>query len=117
MQDKLYLPESIPDNYHYAVFSNYYVTLYKQPSAHNEVLDYYRIYYTYSPGLVTTGTTTFGSYNTTYFDDLPVSRDWFDRPDIWSIVGCVFVCSCLGLMCINLITSFFKKGGMLSGLI
>lgn len=117
MNDKLYLPDNIPSDYHYAIFGNYYVTLYNKPSAQGETLDYYRIYFNYSPGLYTSGTTTFSSYNRTYFDNIPVSKDWFDRPDILNIVGVVFICSILGLFVINLFTSFFKKGGFLSGLI
>ena len=46
--DKLYISD-IPSEYHYVQLSNDYITLYNQPSAQNETLDYYRIYLNVSP--------------------------------------------------------------------
>ena len=117
MSDKVYIPSSVPDGFIYGQYSNDYITLYNKPDAQNETLTYYRIYYKYSSGLVTTGTTTFSNYNRTYFDSIPVSRDVFDRPDFVNIVVLVFIVSVFGIWLINLITSFIRKGGVLSGLV
>lgn len=113
MSDKVYLPSDIPYGYDYGVYSNGYITLYDRPSAQNETLTYYRIYYGYSDGLVTTGTTTFGQYNRTYFEQIPTSRDFFDRPDCFKIVTIVFILCFFGVWLFNLITSFIRKGGLL----
>lgn len=115
-KDVLYISD-IPSEYHYAVFSNDYVTLYNQPSAANETLDYYRIYYKVSPGTYITGTQYFNSYNTTYFVDYPVSNSVWDRPDLDKILLCVLILAVFGVFLINLVTSIIKKGGILGGLL
>lgn len=117
MSDKLYLPTSIPDGYNYAVYSNGYITLYNQPSAQNETLTYYRIWYGYSDGLVSSGQTSFSSYSRTYFDYINTSRDVFDRPDFVNICTITFILCFFGVWLFNVMTSFFRKGGVLSGLI
>lgn len=117
MSDKLYLPSDIPDGFNYAVYSNGYITLYNQSSAQNETIPYYRIYYGYSDGFVTTGYSSFGQYNRTYFDYVNTSRDFFDRPDAFKIVTIVFILCFLGVWLLNLMTSFIRKGGVLGGLV
>lgn len=117
MSDKLFLPSDIPDGYTYAQYSNGYITLYNQASAQNETLTYYRIWYGYSDGFVSTGQTTFSNYNRTYFDYVNTSRDFFDRPDAFKIVTIIFVLVFFGVWLLNLMTSFVRKGGVLGGLI
>lgn len=117
MADKVYLPSDIPSEFTYGQISNGYITLYAQPSAQNETLQYYRIYYGYSDGLITTGTTTFSNYNRTYFDFIPTSREFFDRPDAFKIVTIVFIVCFFAVWLFNLITSFIRKGGVLGGLV
>lgn len=117
MSDKVYLPSDIPSDYHYAVFTNDYVTLYNQPSAQNETLNYYRIYFNYSSGMYVTGQSTFSQYSRTYFYDVPVSREFFDRPDSYKIVLIIMVLAVFGLWLFNLMTSIVKKNGLLSGLL
>lgn len=116
MSDKLYLPSDIPSDYTYAQYSNGYITLYNQPSAQNETLTYYRIWYGYSPGLVSSGQTSFGAYNRTYFDYVSTSRDIFDRPDFFNILSITLLITVCGLWFFNLMTSFVRKGGLLGGL-
>lgn len=117
MSDKIYLGSQIPDGFHYAQYNNSYITLYNQPSAQNEILPYYRIYFPYSYDLVSTGSTSFGSYNRTYFEDVPVSRSFFDRPDAFKIVTIVFILTFFALFLFNLFTSIFRKGGIFGGLL
>lgn len=115
-KDTLYISD-IPEEYHFADFNDWYVDLYNQPSARNETLTYYRIYYNCSPGTYVTGTRTFGSYNTTYFDDYPVSGEVWYRPDLDGILTCVFIIAFFGAFLINLITSIVKKDGLLGRLL
>lgn len=114
--DKLYISD-IPSEYHYAQISGDYITLFNKPSASNETLDYYRIYFKVSPGFYVQGSQTFGNYNTTSFIDVDVSNSVWDRPDIDGILTSVFILAFLGVFLINLVTSIIKKGGILGGLL
>lgn len=116
MSDKIYLPSEIPDGFEYAQFGNGYVTLYDQANVSDDTLEYYRIYYNYSSGLVTHGFTTFGSYLTT-FEQVETSREFFDRPDSSNIVVIILIISVFGLWLFNLMTSIVKHNGLLSGLL
>lgn len=115
MSDNIYLTSDIPDGFIYGEVTRDYIDLFNKNSFRNENAIFYRIYYNYSSGLVVPGTRSFGNYTTTY-QQLPVSRDFFDRPDFYSIVIIVFVISIFGLWLVNLITSIFKRGGLLGGL-
>lgn len=113
--DTLYIGD-IPSEYHYAVFSGDYITLYNQPSAYNQTLNYYRVYDYENGFFYSTGQTTFSQYNRTDFQDISVSNDWLYRHDIDIIF---VVCLCIFLMFIfvfNIMTSCFKKGGVFGGL-
>lgn len=115
MSDKVYITDNIPDDFNYAQFSNGYITLYNQQSADNEDLEYYRLHYDYSSGLVTHGYQSF-----TYpveFEFVETSRHFFDRPDSFSIVFILLVLCVFGLWLFNLFTSLVKHNGLLSGLL
>ena len=116
MSDKIYIPDTVPDGYIYGSINNYYVDLFNKPSFQNETATYYRIYYSYSDGLVTSNTRSFSNYNPTTFEQLPVSRSVFDRPDFINIVGVTLLFAFCGIWLFNLITSFIRKGGLLGGL-
>lgn len=113
--DTLYIGD-IPTDYHYAVFSNGYITLYNRPNATNITLDYYRIYTTNNGFYYSTGTTSFGNYQTTYFTDINVTQDWHYRTDISSIYVSAFILIFFVCWLFNLTSSIIKKGGMLGGL-
>lgn len=116
MSDKVYLPSVIPDGFEYAQFSNGVITLYNQSSVYDDTIEYYKIHYDYSSGLVTHGYQTFGAF-TTDFEQVDVSREFFDRPDCMSIVFIVLTLSIFGLWVFNLMTSLVKRGGLLGGLL
>lgn len=117
MADKVYLPDSIPENYKYGEITRDYIDIYNKSSFQNETATYYRIYYNYSSGLVQQRTRTFTSYNATTFFELPVSREVFDRPDFCNILTCVFFVAILGVVLFNIFTSFVRKGGLFSDLL
>lgn len=107
---------SIPKEYHYAVWGSDYVTLYNRPSAQNITLPYYRIYFN-APGFhFSQGNQTFSQYNATTFQDIEVSDKWYYRKDNFTILFFFLVITICTFWLVNLFTSIFKKGGLLSGL-
>lgn len=117
MADRVYLPDSIPQDYVYGEITRDYVDLYNKRSFQNETATYYRIYYNYSSGLVQERIRTFSSYNPTTFSELPTSREVFDRPDFCNILSCVFFVCIFGILLFNIITSFIRKGGLFNELL
>ncbi len=113
--DTLYIGD-IPSDFKYAVFSNDYITLYNQPMAQNETLQYYRIYKNYDNFMYSTGTTNF-NYNMTNFTEINVSDNWLYRGDIDKIFVVTFIICVLFIFVFNIATSVFKKGGVFGGLL
>lgn len=114
--DTLYIGD-IPLEYKYAQFSNGYITLYNKPYGNNETLDYYRIYTTNNGFYYSQGQTNFGNYNTTYFQEIEVTDNYLYRNDLDAIYIVCFITVVTFIFGLNIITSFFKKGGVLSGLL
>lgn len=112
--DTLYIGD-IPSDYHYAVFSNDYVTLYRVPTAQNTDLDYYRIYFNYDGFFYSTGTTHVNNFTT--YQDISVTDSFWYRPDISNIVQTSFLLFFMIIFVFNLITSFVRRGGILGGLL
>lgn len=113
--DTLYIGD-IPSDYHYAVFSNDYVRLYRVPSAQNQTVDYYQIYTNYDGFFYSTGSQTVGNTRT-YYTDISVSNYWMYRSDIDKIFTVCFIIVLMFIFCFNLITSCIKKGGVFGGLL
>ena len=114
--DTLYIGE-IPLEYHYAVFSDNYITLYNQPSGYNETLNYYRVYTTNNGFFYSQGDTDFGRYQATIFTDINVSNNWMYRSDIDKIFLVCFIIILMFIFVFNIVTSVFKKGGVFGGLL
>lgn len=112
--DTLFIGD-IPQDYHYAVFSNGYITLYNQPSGYNQTLNYYRVYTNNNGFYYSTGQTSFG-YNTQTFDNINVSDNWLYRSDIDKIFIVCFIIFLMFIFVFNIVTSVFKKGGVFGGL-
>ena len=113
--DTLYIGD-IPSEYHYASFSNGYITLYNQDTGHNNTLDFYRIYTNNNGFFYSSGTQNFGqSYQ--YFDNINVSNNWLYRNDIDKIFIVCFIIFFMFLFVFNIATSVFKKGGVFGGLL
>lgn len=113
--DTLYVGD-IPQDYKYAVFSSDYITLYNQPTATNETLQYYRIFTNYENFMYVTGFTDF-RYNTSTFTEISVSNNWLYRNDIDKIFTVSFFFILLFIFVFNIVTSVFKKGGVFGGLL
>lgn len=114
--DTLFIGD-IPSDYHYATFSNGYITLFNKSHGQNETLNYYRIYTNNNGFYYSTGSQSFSAYNPTYFQEINVSNDWIYRSDIDKIFTVSFFCIFLFIWVFNIVTSVFRKGGVLGGLI
>lgn len=114
--DTLYIGD-IPTEYHYAVFSNDYITLYNTNFLYNGTYDYYRIYTNLGGFYYVQGQTTIGNYNSITVQNVNVSDNWLYRQDIDKIFLVVFILCILFVFVFNIVTSVFKKGGVFGGLL
>ena len=112
--DKLYICD-IPSSYHYARFGTNYVELFDRPSATNTTLTSYRLYNYNNTYLYTTQQVQFGNYNTTYFQDIPVTNAWAYRGDFPLIMLTLFISVVAFIFFFNIGTSLVKRGGVFHG--
>lgn len=115
MNDTIYVG-NIPKDYKYARFNSNYIDLFKQPNLEG-VLDYYRIYMYNNLFEYEHMSTTFSQMNSTTAKLVNVTDDFRYRRDFPSICFVALLNILIILVIVNLITSVFKKGGLLSGLI
>ena len=115
--DTLYIGD-IPNDYCYAVFNNGYVDLYNTNNfISGRTYPYFRVYLTYNEFLYSKGTTTISNYSNLTTTKIDVSQDMIYRRDFDKICSTTFII-CFGIILIfNIITSMFKKGGLLGGLL
>lgn len=113
--DTIYIGD-IPSQYKYARFSNDYIDLFNVPSAYNTNLTYYRIYFNSPSFLYSRNTQSFGN-TVTSFQEVPVSNDFVYRKDFGDICLVAFIIGICSIFILNAITSVFKKGGVLGGLL
>lgn len=114
--DTIYIGD-IPSSYHYAIFSNDYITLYNRSSLTNGTFDYYRIYYNSPYFIYSQGSTQVGQYNTTYCTDVDVSSSWWYRHDLCGILTCTLIIVLFFTFLLNIFSSVIKKGGVFGGLL
>lgn len=115
--DKLYIGD-IPQSYHYARFNNGYVDLYNSSYiAPNTSFTYYRVYMydNYFAYDVYTGTT--GYNGSTISQNIEVTDNIMYRRDMPSIICMTFIFALCFVLLINIVTSVFRKGGVLGGLL
>lgn len=106
----------IPSEYHYARFSNNYIDLYK-----NEHLtgyqDFYRLYLYDNTFIYDHLSTNYTQYNETVATYINTTDNYMYRRDFPSIMIMSFIYIILLVFLFNIVTSVFKKGGLLSGLL
>ena len=112
--DTIYIG-NIPTEYKYARFSNNYIDLFKQPNLEG-TLDYYRIYLYDNLFEYDHLQTTFNQYNISTATLVNVSQDFHYRRDLPSICFLSLVEILFIVFIVNLVSSVFKKGGVLGGL-
>ena len=115
MNDTIYVGD-IPLNYKYARYGNYYIDLFKQPNLQGD-LDYYRIYLYDNLFQYDHLSQSFNQYNYSTAKEVNVSNDYLYRRDLPSICFLGVVEVCVVLVIFNIVSSVFKKGGLLSGLL
>ena len=115
--DTLYIGD-IPKEYHFAVFNGDYITLYNTDRFYpDNTYDYYRIYNHGGGFYYVQGETRINNYNTLSTQDIQVSDNWLYRQDIDKIFTVVFIICIMFIFVFNIVTSVFKKGGVLGGLL
>ena len=116
-RDILYVDKDIPEEYRYMDFHEEYIDLYNKSSFRDETTTVYRIYHCISPNTYYTYNKTFSNYNTTTYQEYPRTDDICYRQDFPQICTTVFIICILFVFLLNIVTSIFKKGGVLSGLL
>lgn len=113
--DKIYVGD-IPKEYHFARFSDGHIDLYKT----NELIgyqDFYRVYMYDNTFQYEHLSTTYSQYNQTTATSIETTDDWYYRRDMPSIMFMSVVEICVLVILFNIVTSVFKKGGLLHGLL
>lgn len=113
--DKLYIGD-IPQEYHYARFGNNYIDLYKNENL-TGYQDFYRLYLYDNQFMYEHLNTTYTQYNQTIATFIEVTDDYKYRRDMPSIMFMSVVEVCIIVIIFNMVTSVFKKGGLLRGLL
>lgn len=113
--DKLYIGD-IPKEYHFARFNSNYIDLYKNQNLEG-YQDFYRLYLYDNQFMYEHLSTTYSQYNTTSATSIDVSDNWYYRRDMPSIMFMSVVQVCIIVILFNIVTSVFKRGGLLHGLL
>lgn len=110
--DKLYTGD-IPKDYKYILLYDGYIYLYNQPQAENETINCYKI--DNNNGFLYCRDTLEIS-DLTNFELVETSSHHYDRTDFFNILctSCIF--ALIIIFITNIVTSFFKKGGVFYGL-
>lgn len=113
--DKLYIG-NIPKEYHFARFYDGHIDLYKTNDL-SGTLDFYRIYTYENLFAFEHLSTTYSQYNQTTAIPVEVTDDFMYRRDFPSIVFLSTIYIIFIVLIFNIVTSVFKRGGLLSGLL
>lgn len=117
MTETLYISPGIPNSYHYIRYGNGYYDLYNQASMPGDnYYTFYRVYYSFNQDMFEKLSTHVAQYNTLYAQNVNVSNSVWYRKDLDSILTVCFIICFFAIMVINIFSSIFKKGGVLSGL-
>lgn len=113
MNDVIYIGE-IPEEYCYARYSDGHIDLFKEANL-SGVQTFYRIYMYDNSFQYEFLSTTFDT--PVVATQVQVSNDYLYRRDMPSIMFMSIVYVAIIVLCFNLVSSIFKKGGILSGLL
>lgn len=117
--DKIFVGNDIPLDFNYLSFDDKGNIILTRDFSYNagESFDRYIIYknpqnkfiYSYSKHTIMDSNYVADTY-------VELSNKWYDRPDMLNILSLFCCVAVITLWIINLFTSIFKKGGLLSGL-
>lgn len=116
MKDVLYTSD-IPSDYHFVRFGNGYFDLFNEANPNDEIVDFYRVYYSVSPSTYVHLYENYNPNDSIELLDYPVSGDIWQRPDIDKILVSCLCIALFGIFVINIVTSLIKKGGIFGGLL
>lgn len=113
--DTIYIGD-IPQDFHFARFGNNYIDLFNTNELRQNVdYTYYRIYL-YDNLFEYDIRTQAGSYYSETLQDVKVSNSQVYRRDFGDICIIIALYVGFGVWLLNLMTSIFRKGGVLGGL-
>lgn len=113
--DKIYIGD-IPKEYCFARFSDNHIDLYKTDNLIGNQ-DYYRIYLYNNSFQYEHLYTNYSDVVTVVPTFVDVTDDWLYRRDLPSILFMGVVYCCVLVILFNIVSSVFKKGGLLGGLL
>lgn len=113
--DTLYIGD-IPSEYHYAIFNNGYIDLYNTDTLTNGTYNFYRVYTNAGGFYYRAMSQNYGTYNTSYAQNINTSSSVTYRQDFPSILIMTLAFTLIGIWLLNLFTSVIRKGGVLGGL-
>lgn len=113
--DTIYIGD-IPSEYHFAVFGSNYIDLYNTPTLQG-TLDYYRVFLYDNTFAYDHRTTTYNQYNYSTAQFINTTDNYMYRRDFPSIMFMSVVYAIIIILCLNIVTSVFKRGGVFSGLL
>lgn len=116
--DKLFIGD-ISTDYKYAQYGSYYIDLYNTNRLRaNQTYNYKRVYLYDNYFVYDDLSRTIGQYSQdTILPEIPVSQELYYRRDFPHIITMWFIYMIVALWFFNLMTSAFKKGGLLHGLL
>ena len=113
--DTIYIG-NIPSEYHYARFGGNYIDLFNTNQLeNNHIYTYYRVYL-YDNLFEYDVRSQQGSYYNETLQDVKVSSSQVYRRDFGDICVIIALMVGFGVWLLNLMTSIFRKGGVLGGL-
>lgn len=115
--DKVYIGNSIPSSYHYAIFGNGYIDLYNTEVLQNGTFDYYRIYTNNNGFYYKHDSQRYSLTSETRATIVGVTDNFCYRQDFPNIMIMTFIFVLFGIFLFNIISSFIRKGGLLGGLL
>lgn len=104
---------NIPKNYKYIYLKDNYIYLFSIPQANNEIVDCYKID---NKGQFLYCKDTFQAEGLINFEKVNVTNKHYYRTDYTNVLICSLIIAFALVFILNIITSFVKRGGLLSGL-
>lgn len=115
--DKVYIGDSIPADYHFALFGNGYIDLYNTDVLQNGTFDYYRIYTNNNGFYYSHNSQRYSLTSDTRATLVGVTNNVCYRHDFPNIMIMTLIFVLFGLFLFNIVTSLIRKGGLLGGLL
>lgn len=116
--DKVFIGD-INSDFKYAQFGSNYIDLYNTSVLRaNNTYEFYRVYFYDNTFVYQNSYNQRSSYSSdVYLQEIPVTNDLRYRRDFPNVMLIIFIYLVIAIWLLNLITSGFRKGGILHGLL